>query len=353
MKPIFFPFTYIREEDATALLACFKGFCHFNVSSLSEIESHVHDPAIDIVLPDKEDIIPTLAMVKDYKLWARINQGRAGQLKTRVPDTPYFTSDTGISSLKSTIEKGARSDGMEVLASANDSAENFEDGYVDAFGKSKREAFIKALVFLRMAQESDAEIDQIDKKLGSIAKSEAELFSALKGLDVQDTSDKVFPGKNQIQNKDPGSIMTETRILAWSRFFREKTDLLTGSGSLVLATTSPAIIDYFYSKAKKSTKVLDIENFKVHERSCEHNDEWKQRLNNSMENAVLGKSLEEKGVMEAADDCALVVDIQLYLFSGSGVTDIFKTPLSQMNQLIHGETREIPICLVRMKNKNA
>ena len=353
MKPIFFPFTHIREEDAAALLACFTGFYHFTVKSLSEIE--FHDPAIDTILPDKEDILPTLAMVEDYKSWASINQGRAGQLKSRVPDAPYFTSDTGISFLKSTIERGARSQGlgigMDILASdhgsGKDSAKKFADGSSTDSLDSKKDEFIKSLVFLRMAQESDAEFDQIDKKLGSIAKSEAELFSALKGLDIENTSASFFSGKNQIQDEDQGSTMTEKRILAWARFFRKKANIFTGSNHLVLVTTSPAVMDYFHLKAKKSIKVLDIENFKVHERSCEHGDELKKRLNNSMENAVLGKTLEDNGLMEAADGCTLLVDIQLYFFSGGGVSDFFKTPM------IQAETGGVPVCLVRRKNKKA
>ena len=335
MKPLFFPFTHVSEEDAAALLTCFNGFCRLGVSRLDELASR--DPAVEVVLPSDKEIVSVLAMIEDYRQWARVNQGRAGQLKARVPETPYFTSDTGISSLKSTIERqaGARQD---------------LDG-----GDKQRDALLNALVFLRMAQEADGEIDQIDKKFSLISKSEARLFSALRGNGLPFATEVAPSDGYQVVDRDRGSTRTGKRIFSWACFFRERMALSTDAEPLLPVTTSPAVMDYFQSMAKKSTKVLDIGNFKVHERSCDQSNPWKRHLNDVIGDAVSGIHRDENRLIEASDGCTVFVDIQLHLFSDKAVADIFCPPgqKGRKNRLIQGRGGEIPICLVHVKNKNA
>lgn len=337
MKPLFFPFTHVSEEDVAALLTCFNGFCCLGVSRLDELA--FQDPAIEVVLPTDKEIVSVLAMIEDYRQWARVNQGGAGQLKARVPDSPYFTSDTDISSLKSTIERQAGSGPGQDLEG----------------GDKQRDALLNALVFLRMAQESDGEIDQIDKKFSLISKSEASLFSALRGNGLPPAADVAPFDGYPVVKRDRGSTRTGKRIFAWACFFREKMAFSTDAEPLLPVTTSPAVMDYFLSMAKKSTKVLDIANFKVHERSCDQSNPWKRHLNDVIWDAVSGSPRDENGLIEASDGCTVIVDIQLHLFSDRAVADIF-CPSGQKgrkNRLIQGKGGEIPICLVHVKNNNA
>ncbi len=336
MKPLFFPFTHITQEDMTAMLTCFKGFCHLSVSRPEKNISQ--NPAVEVFRPSDQEVGSALTMVEDYRQWAEINRGRAGQLKTRVPDTPYFTSDSGISTLKSSIERGAG-----FGAEPNSESDKFQ------------EAFVKALVFLRMAQESDCETDQIDKGFTSIIKQEAALFSALKGNGLPLADSPALPGDHFVQEIDRGGTMTEQRILSWGCFFKKRMEISNHDELFLPVSTSPAVLDYFKSTAKKSTKVLDIGNFKVHEGSCDQADSWKSRLNEVIEDAVLGKARDGKQLIEADDGCAFWADIQLYLFSGSGLDDIFcpSVQKGRNNRLIQGKGGEIPICFVHVKNKNA
>ncbi|ACN15767.1 hypothetical protein HRM2_26730 [Desulforapulum autotrophicum HRM2] len=337
MKPLFFPFTHVSEEDAAALLTCFNGFCRLGVSRLEELTPQ--EPAAEVVLPSDKEIGSVFAMIEDYRQWARVNQGGAGQLKARVPDIPYFTSDTGISSLKSTIE-----------SQAGDGVGQDLDG-----GDKQRNALLNALVFLRMAQEADGEIDQIDKKFSLISKSEARLFSALRGNGLPSAVDVASSDSSPVVNKDRGCSRTDKRILSWACFFREKIAFSTDTEPLLPVTTSSAVMDYFLSMAKKSTKVLDIGNFKVHERSCDQSNPWKRHLNDVIWDAVSGIHRDENRLIEASDGCAVIVDVQLHLFSDKAVTDIFCPPgqKGRKNRLIQGKGGEIPICLVHVKNKNA
>lgn len=362
MKPLFFPFTHVTQEDRRAMLTCFKGFSHLSVSRPNEFvpgEIMPKDPTVEVLHPSDQEVASALAVVEDYRQWASVNRGRAGQLKTRVPDAPYFTSDTGIATLKSTIERGAVSE-----AEANSESPGSE-------AIKLQKAFLKALVFLRMSQESDRENDQINRGFKSIRKREAALFSALKGNDLSLTdnlegssingladnlldNNQGVPVDHQNQVIDRGAIMTEQKILAWGCFFRKKMENSNLDANFLPVTTSPAVLDYFKSTAKKSTKVLDIANFKVHEGSCNQpnpSDSWKCLLSRTIENAVLGKGLDGKKLVEEDDGCALLADIQLYLFLGRELTDIFY-PLDQKgikNRLIQGEGGEIPICLVHVK----
>ncbi len=337
MKPLFFPFTHVREADAAALLTCFNGFSRLGVNTFSELSPQ--DPAIEVVLPSATDMAATLAMIEDYRQWARVNQGRAGQLKARVRDTPYFTSDTGISALKSTIEKGA----------------GFGDSQGLDCGDKQRSALINALVYLRMAQDSDGEMDQIERKFSSISTREARLFSALRGNDLPPADDADLPGGHPVADRDRDRVQTDRRVNAWACFFREQMAHPWGADPLLPVTTSPAVMDYFQLKAKKSIKVLDIANFKVHERSCDQSNPWKRHLNDVIEGAVSGIHTHGDGLIEATDGCAVRVDIELYLFSDKGVTDMFCPPgqKGRKNSLIQGKGGEIPICLVHVKNKNA
>ncbi len=335
MKPLFFPFTHVRQQDVRALVTCFNRFCHLSVSSLKEAEAR--NPDIDLVLPTPDELMSTLSTVEDYKQWAGVNQGRPGQLKARVRETPYFTSDTGVATLKSSIEKGAGVNRSQARATV----EPVDSG----------EAFLNSLVFLRTAQESDADTEDVNTRLSSIARDEAALFSVLK----EGAPSVEQGGDSFIQGQDQGRVMTEQRILAWARFFRGKIDVLREGESLVPVTTSQAVMDYFHSKAKKSTKVLDIENFKVHEGCCKYSAGWQGRLKNLMENAISGNTPEKNDLMEADDGCGLLADIQLYLFSGDHVSNIF-CPTdweAGKNALIRGSNREIPVCLVSVRNKNA
>jgi hypothetical protein len=305
------------------------------VSSSKEVE--VRNPDIDLVLPTPDEFRSTLATVEDYKQWAGVNQGRSGQLKARVRETPYFTSDTGVATLKSSIEKGA---------GGNCAGDPEPVAPVDS-----REAYLKSLVFLRTAQESDADTEDVNTRLCSIARNEAALFSALKdGAPLEKQGVDCCT-----QDQDQGRAMTEERILAWARFFRENIDVLREGGPLIPVTSSQAVIDYFYSKAKKSTKILDIENFKVHEGCCEHSAGWQERLKSSMENAISGNNPGTTDLIEADDGCGLLADIQLYLFSGDHVINIFcpTDREARKNALIRGLNMEIPVCLVSVRNKNA
>ncbi|MCP4115047.1 MAG: hypothetical protein GY737_06485 [Desulfobacteraceae bacterium] len=336
MKPLFFPFTHVRQQDARALSACFKGFCHFSVSASNEVGAG--NPGIDVVLPAPDELMPALAKVEDYKQWAGVNHGRPGQLKSRVRETPYFTSDTGIATLKSRIEQESGEIGSGDQAPVEP---------VDS-----QAAFLSSLVFLRTAQESDADTEEVNARLCSIARDEAALFSVLKdGAPLAKQGDgSCVPDQDQ----DPGRVMTEKRILAWARFFREKIDVLGENAPLVPVTTSRAVVDYFHSKAKKSIKVLDIENFKVHEGCCEHGAGWQGRLKDLMENAIFGSTPGKNDLMEADDGCGLLADIQLYLFSGDHVSNIFcpTDREARKNALIRGSNMEIPVCLVSVRNNN-
>ena len=331
MKPLFFPFTHVSEEDAAALRTCFNGFCHLGVSRLDELLPQ--DPAVEVVLPSDKEMVSILAMIEEYRQWARVNQGGAGQLKARVPEAPYFTSDTGISSLKSTIERQAGAGQEQGLGG----------------GDKQRDALFNALVFLRMAQEADGAIDQIDRKFSLISKSEARLFSALRGNGLPAAA-VASADRSQAVNRDRGSTRTDRRIFSWACFFRERMDFSTDAEPLLPVTTSPAVMDYFQSMAKKSTKVLDIGNFKVHERSCEQSKPWKRHLSDVISDAVFGVQRDENRLIEASDGCAVFVDIQLYLFSDKAVADIFCPPgqKGRKNRLIQGEGGEIPICLVHV-----
>jgi hypothetical protein len=90
-----------------------------------------------------------------------------------------------------------------------------------------------ARLFLLMAQELDAQQDDLDRKLALSAGAEQELFARMKGQEKPDFL------ASPIQRTDYGSVMTASRLSAWSHLFCKD-----APESCFLVTTSRACLDH-------------------------------------------------------------------------------------------------------------
>ncbi|MBF0302248.1 MAG: hypothetical protein HQK73_04355 [Desulfamplus sp.] len=270
MKPLFFPFTSLTKYDADCLLNFFETFSYLSTSSDDELA--VSEPewfqtlwrekkVITPVTLSKEELTPLLGSIKSWRAWAEINYGKQtkqGYLKSIFRETPYFTSDSDIFTIRSQITNGINQ--------------------LQPDKKAHKKDYNNSLLFLRLAAMADLENEAIDQKLLSIEELETNLFAELKGsLDDENIdkenligdSDKISLNSTSIRENsivitDRGELMTEQRILSWLAFFLTKKGNLSNSAPCHFATTSRAVVDFLLSVVEKNKLMLDIENFKVH-----------------------------------------------------------------------------------------
>jgi len=143
-----------------------------------------------------------------------------------------------------------------------------------------------------------------------------------------------FPG-----TVDAGDIMmARERSLAWSSIMVEKGALDHDDALPVFITTSTAVIEYLETICDDVTNALDLDQIKVHENGCENIKEWHHQFTQDLMDTVKAGSNLKKQSFEVTDKCRLEGQIKLYLFSGSGI-----------NELFNRTEKQIPVCWIRLK----
>ncbi len=342
MKPLFFPFTYLRKKDAEILSACFNGFSFLSTSSGKEFKTETpelyNDTCIEPVFMEEGELKPVLETLKEYKQWAQLNRGNIDSLKTLFRKTPYFTSDTGVANIRSEI--GKRSKELSVPKNKAD--------------YDKDQNFLNALLFLRLAHENDAEKDLIDLKFQSVTEEERRVFLNVRGELKENFADKALIN----QNYDPGILMTDKRLCAWANVLVEKIKYLNFKEPLVLVTTSRGVAEYFDAAMEDSEntggieKLLLIENYKVSIGNCDLETVCQDRLTAILNNAMSGDKSGQKNINFAEEeDSSSVVDVSLYRFSGAGIKKLFcpKDTQNIKNELSNNFGKYIFICFIKIK----
>ncbi|HKK90368.1 MAG TPA: hypothetical protein VJ936_03145, partial [Desulfobacteraceae bacterium] len=160
--------------------------------------------------------------------------------------------------------------------------------------------------------------EAIDTELYAVMRSQGRVLASVRGDSFQDPADSEQEG-------DPGNYMAEKRIKSWARLFNEKRDLIAARGPMVLATTSPAVVETLEQMAEKSVNILDRKQIIMHEGSS------------SQGRAASG----EEGEGDRAG--------QWYLFSETDIKNIFCLTEENVdyNKLIQGAgDGKFPVVLV-------
>ncbi|MFH1154248.1 MAG: hypothetical protein V1793_10560 [Pseudomonadota bacterium] len=335
MKSIIFPFTYVAKTDAELIRACFTDASVLTVSSapeLATVQGAVQDTLDNIALSD--DVLgPVMSSIREYRRWADINRGARGVLKTLIKDTPWFTSDTGVSSLRARIMEGANGRKTRPGSSGH-----------------PRDMIMEALVFLRFAQDLDRENELIDTTLDSLGRSQADLFAGLRG-DTGSQESLMFPKDHQGQD-DPGALMTQKRILAWSVRFSLTTGREEALAGQLFVTTSPAVLDFLKDEAEKSTKMLDIDSFKVHLGNDQTWSAWRSGFFDQISRAAAGERPENEQWPESPGNIdTMDAGLSLFRFSGEEVIKIFcpAETRGRRSQLEQMSDTAVPVCLIHRK----
>ena len=342
MKPLSFPFTYLRKKDAEILLTCFNGFSFLSTSSEEEFKAEApdlhHDTSIEPVFMEQGgELKPVIETLKEYKKWALLNNGNIDSLKTLFRKTPYFTSDTGVANIRSEIGRRTRD-----FSVSKNKADNGKD-----------QNFLNALLFLRLAHENDAEKDAIDLKFHMVTEEEKKVFSDVKG-ELKDTlSDQTLVS----HDSDPGIFMTDKRLCAWANVLTEKIKYFNFKEPLVLATTSRGVAQYFDAVIEDGEntsgieKLLHVENYKVFSGNCNLKKVCQDHFTAIINNAISGNKFKQNEINQTEDGDFLSVDISLYRFFGAGIKNLFCSRGKQniKNELLNHFGKYFFICFVEIK----
>ncbi len=336
MRPLFFPFTYVRNKDAKFLSTLFEGF-YFLTTSLRDnfaIENpHITDyEGVEPIFMDDDELQPVLETLKEYRNWAMLNSGTPDSLKTFFRKQPYFTSDTGVANIRSEINRRSKS---KILSENNQG--NDGDRFYD-----RKQSFLNSLLFLRLAHENDAEHDSIEHRLQSVLAGEKELFLKVKG--GEENMGGEIPNRISVSSEyDPGAFMTEKRLYAWMGVLDMKKNHCNRDEPLVLVTINDSIIEYLHSIIDENISFCDIQslvclrNYRVDARSFrqDNQDKYKSDIDMILDNAVSGSQIIKKNTDDLIDNNSIDhgslcnLDMDLYKVSEKDLEILFRFPLDK------------------------
>lgn len=341
MKLLFFPFTHLSEKDAESVLTCFQRFSFISTKSREEFV-HGDEPLknstfIDFIFTEQEELRPVLERVHEYRAWAEIHGGGAkGYLKSLLRDTPYFTSDTMVGNIRTQINTR-----INKRAGKQDVKAGRISDHKDREASDQKDSFAENLLFLRLAQEQDAENESIDSAFSAVSFNEQQIIASVKGESAN--------AENRVQDDDPALYMSEKRIDAWAGLFKEKKGQIVSDDPLLFVTTSRAVIDILKQRAEKSLKILDSNNTKVYEDNCMNHGRWMAEFHDTLQDSVV-QGLKGKKGKNSIDK----IDIKLYFFQGIDIENIFCLAQGDggKNRVHDGSCEgSIPVVLVCVQEK--
>lgn len=301
MDMVFFPFSHVDKYQSRALTTVFPSFQYLpltaDFSEICPMGSWVKKGMAVPVLTSDTRLKQVESKVAAWLEWAALHKGNQRNLKTLAKEGPCFIDDAAPGAIRSELRARIRQEGS---------------------GPSPAQAAVPAdpLLFLKIAQLTDAHNAAIDDELAGLEIKQAALFSELKG-----EPDAALLKTGQVSFRDPGEAMTETRIRAWSACAREE-NVFAGDRPLLLITTSSAVFDLLAAISDRAINALDIDCIKVHEDGCARKKEWQNHFLDMLEHIVTAPYPKEpapvqKDLAQATDGCRVNARIQVGVFSGA------------------------------------
>ncbi len=330
MKFFYFPFTHVPVQDRVLMGGILKQVFYLSSDpeqtwsagtwgektggrqvgkrvAAESTESFCKPDLVLVPFPrDMRDKV--VGLLADHRQWAAHSGAGPGQLKSLLRKTPYFTSDTQVSAIRSQIQK---------KVSPEPSREDPE------------QALVKALAFLCLARENDEQKAAIDDALSNINEKKHRLFATLIGEEsttINPDNDENVSFIPTGTGDDPGALMTPLRIRSWFKVFSR----LAGTGNapmggsdepVMLITTSPAVVDFFEQISQDGQLLLDKEINYVHKETCATDSCLQDQLLDDIRDAVSGQ-----GAFSPMKEKKILPDgprLKLHLFKGDEIRRFF------------------------------
>ena len=227
MKPIYFPFTFISEPVLKEISMFFPQTIIYQPSP-SRIPNFIQKSAEEGLLEIRAffegDDARFERLVKEYKDWLEHHKGS---------ETTFF---------KSRIFDGADVDSIPMYSDSSTSQikHDIKKGYIEKKAQ-KPDVEFTARLFLIIAQEFDIQQNEFSQDLKHFELMESNLFSNIRGEDELAEIRTGIVDKSAFE--DLGKYKTGQRISAWLRVFEQDPVVPDEFGSLLLLTSSRAVLE--------------------------------------------------------------------------------------------------------------
>lgn len=254
----------------------------------------------------------------EFMNWAEINKGNEHNLKHLLKEQAWFTDETDITAIKSSLKK-------ESASGSGAGGGSWE----------------KDLLFLQMARIHDEQNENINQEMENIRRRQSSLFADLKGdpafLEIAEEHSGPFrTGREDF-------FMIERRIKAYSRIVFGPKDFFKPQGkellNPLLITADEEVFSFVESSCTNFIKLLDIDKLKVHENNCSEKDRWQEQFADFLADAVSNRHNDSSRLKNAADDCSLKGRVRLGVILEKDVKSIFDL-----------DFEELPVCLIRLSS---
>jgi hypothetical protein len=200
MRAIYMPFTHMSKASASALANFFGEVTLYRLGAFDPgeaLRTYIAQGSIKPICPAGGDEEQLALVVKRYQAWAQLQPGlgTAGSelLKLQGEAVPFF-DDTAISQIRSAIRRGTDAPG-------------------DVGQEDQPDPLFEARVFLRIAEEYDAQNEEIEADLDYHDAMQADLMRQLRGEEGEYAAG--LPSTSPGQPLDPGGVMTAERVRSW------------------------------------------------------------------------------------------------------------------------------------------
>ncbi len=237
MKPIYFPFTYISNEDVFAVNACFPQVVVYQPTAdiPEQMQGPTDNGTIELKTPIAGDDDRLFQLCREYRNWMDIHHGvETSILKAGPSGIPFFDEFSSFQ-IRDTVRQKQSNHQTE-----------------------KHDPLFNARLFLLLTQEYDAQEHEIHRDFQYFNTKEKNLFQSLKGDEdfYSDETDKNYIGP--FSGYDQGKHMTEKRLDAWSRLLFEDRDIPG-----LFLTTSRSVFEHMVGNTPEVEKILQFDKIPV------------------------------------------------------------------------------------------
>jgi len=257
MIPIYFPFTYLSGPVAAAIQACLGPLVVYQPSgrcvpeSLRQLEKAGR---VDIRLPEQSEEEKLDRIRKAYSRWAAIHQGnRLDYLKARGAAVPFF-EEMSTAQIKADIKKDAAPPAPDPLFNAR--------------------------LFLQIAQDFDAQNDELRRQLLLTNQAERDLYRHLKGQDEPNSRERLKA--KMIAGPVREEYMTFERLTAWGTLFLHDRRLHESKKKFFMVTPSRAVLEILQEHSAGIRQVLCVKNIPLESRQELSDLEWRENLSGQL-----------------------------------------------------------------------
>ena len=255
MKPIYFPFTYVGDEIAQALAACFQQTTVYQPLEdklPADMVPWIQRGILDMRVPVSNSGEAIEAAAKNFVEWANLHQRGAGIKSIFCSLREYgvpFSEHSSPSQIAAELK--ALSQGRSSLTATD--------------------PIFLARVFLYLAQEFDRQNQEVARDLKRHRQQEAKLIRQLKMEDDSLTAE--FQKEAVPAPDDSADSMVLDRLKAWTRILLKGTDI-----SGVFITHIPAVLQELLDKTPTAEKLLSLESIPTRSAMTAETTPWRQKL---------------------------------------------------------------------------